>query len=282
MAKYALAIDVTKCNGCYNCFVACKDEFDTNDYLPVSVAQPDGGADWIRLKEVEYGTGWKVKVDYVPIMCQHCENPVCATAAPDGAVYTREDGIVVIDPVKAKGNKDLVNACPYRAIFWNEEKQVAQKCTMCAHMLDNGEKTVRCAEACPTGALMFGDTEDPNSEISKFLAGNKDKLESLMPEHDTKPVTQYMGLPKTFVAGEVVFSDQEKDCAGGVKVVLKTADGNPVAETVTDFLGDFEFTSLENNQEYVVVVEHAGYGSEEVSVKTNASKNLGEIVLQAQ
>ena len=66
MAKYGFAIDVTRCTGCHNCFVSCKDEFDSNDYLPISVAQPAGGQDWIRIKEVEQGSGFKVKVDYFP------------------------------------------------------------------------------------------------------------------------------------------------------------------------------------------------------------------------
>ena len=83
--------------------------------------------------------------------CAQCKNPACTKAAEDGAVYKREDGIVMIDPVKAAGQKQIVNSCPYRVIFWNQEKNVAQKCTMCAHLLDEGYKTPRCVELCPTG-----------------------------------------------------------------------------------------------------------------------------------
>ena len=282
MAKYAIAVDVTRCTGCHNCFISCKDEFDQNDYLPTSTAQPVGGADWIRLKEVEYGMGSKVKVDYIPIMCQQCTNPVCADSAPEGAVYQREDGIVIIDPEKAKGHKGLVNACPYGAIFWNEEKQVAQKCTMCAHMLDRGEKTVRCAEACPTQAMIFGNLDDPESKISKYLATKTDKVELFRPELGTGPSLKYLGLPKPFISGEILLSDRLKECAKGVKVTLQSADGNPLSETETDFLGDFEFTNLEKDTEYTVKAEHNGYNQAEVTVRTNASKDLGEIVLQAQ
>jgi Fe-S-cluster-containing dehydrogenase component len=131
----------------------------------------------MNLREVEQGTGSKVKMDYIPILCQHCENPVCAEGAPEGAVYTRPDGIVILDPVKSKGRKDMVEKCPYGAIYWNEALGVPQKCTLCAHMLDAGEKTVRCVESCPTQALHFGDVNDPNSDISKYLAAKKGHVE---------------------------------------------------------------------------------------------------------
>ena len=76
------------------------------------------------------------------------------TAAPD-AVYRRPDGLVVIDPEKAKGNKALLDSCPYGAIYWNEELSLPQKCTGCAHLLDRGWSEPRCVDACPTGALQF-------------------------------------------------------------------------------------------------------------------------------
>ena len=77
----------------------------------------------------------------------------CLRAAKNGAVVKRPDGIVLIDPQKARGQKALVQACPYGAIWWNEEKQIPQKCTFCAHLLDAGWKAPRCVQACPTGAL---------------------------------------------------------------------------------------------------------------------------------
>jgi Fe-S-cluster-containing dehydrogenase component len=213
MARYGIAIDVDKCTGCHSCFLACKDEFVGNDYLPVSAAQPSSGHTWIRLKEVEQGTGTKLKVDYVPILCQHCTSMACAAAAPKGAVYQRGDGIVIIDPEKAKGCREIVNACPYGAVYWNAESSLPQKCTLCAHMLDAGEKTTRCAEACPTGALVFGDLEDPGSPISKVLTEKAGKLESLKPEFGTGPRVKYIKLPKVFIAGEILLSDKPYECA---------------------------------------------------------------------
>ena len=280
MAKYGLAVDVAKCTGCHNCFITCKDEFDRNDYLPISVAQPAGGQDWIRVQEVEQGSGCKLKVDYIPIMCQHCDDALCMKAGPEGAVYRRDDGIVIIDPVKAKGHEEIVKACPYRAISWNEEKQLAQKCTMCAHMLDSGETTTRCAEACPTGALIFGDLDDKNSDISKFLAEHKDKVEDFRSELEVKPVVKYVGLPKLFIAGEVLLADKPKECLKGAKVTLKSLETDATMETSTDFFGDFEFKGLAKNQEYVLTAKYDGYAPVEITVRTNACKNLNEITLQ--
>jgi Fe-S-cluster-containing dehydrogenase component len=234
------------------------------------------------LKEIEQGTGTKVRVDYVPILCQHCNSMACATAAPEGAVYRREDGIVIIDPEKAKGCREIVNACPYGVVYWNAESSLPQKCTLCAHMLDAGEKTTRCAEACPTGALVFGDLEDPDSPVSRVLAEKAGKVESLKPEFGTGPGIKYIDLPKVFIAGEVLFSDKPDECANGISVSLADRNGQVIHRTVTDFLGDFTFDGLEGNQHYVIKIDHDAYFPAEITVKTFASQNLGELVLQAK
>ncbi len=281
MARYGIAIDITKCTGCHNCFIACKDEFAGNDYLPLSAAQPKDGQDWLRVQEVEQGTDAKIKVDYIPIMCQHCGDAPCMKKGPEGAVYRRNDGIVIIDPVKSKGHKEIVNSCPYRAIIWNEESQLPQKCTMCAHMLDNGEMTTRCVESCPNGALVFGDLDDKNSEVSKLLAEKAAKVEDFKPELGTEPNIKYIDLPKFFIAGEVMLADKPRECVKGAKVTLRAADGiGSVMETTTDFFGDFEFKGLGKNREYILKAEVAGYKPAEIAVRTNASKNIGEIVLE--
>ena len=135
------------------------------------------GMNWIRVIERERGQYPVVKVAYTPITCMQCEDAPCIKAARNKAVYRRPDGIVIIDPVKAKGQKQIVTACPYRVIEWNEEKQIPQKCTLCAHMLDKGEKVPRCVESCPTDALVFGDLDDPNSEVSKYVKKGAKGLE---------------------------------------------------------------------------------------------------------
>jgi len=178
----------------------------------------------MRIEEVEYGAGTKVKVDYIPIPCQHCENAPCIQPNNQGAVYRRPDGIVLIDPAKAKGRKEIVDLCPYGAIYWNEELKLAQKCTLCAHMIDKGEKTTRCAESCPTQALLFGDLDDPKSPISIMLAEKAGKVESYKPEYGAKPAMKYVALPKPFIAGEVLLADKPGETAIGAKVTLQAKE----------------------------------------------------------
>ncbi len=155
MARYGLVIDVNKCSGCYNCYLACRDEYCGNDYPPYSLAQPYTGHFWMRQIERERGKYPKVKVAYTPLPCMHCDDALCIKTAQDGAVYRRPDGIVIIDPEKSKGQKNLLSACPYRVIYWNEKTNIPQKCTLCAHLLDAGWKEPRCVELCPAGAMTF-------------------------------------------------------------------------------------------------------------------------------
>ena len=277
MARFGIVLDVEKCTGCYACFLACKDEFVGNDYLPTSAAQPSTGQSWLRIEEIEHGSGTKVKVDYVPIMCQHCENAPCMSS--DGAVYRRRDGIVIIDPVKAKGHREVVDSCPYHVIFWNEQAQLPQKCTLCAHMLDAGEKNVRCVEACPTGAMVFGDLDDPTSAVSRLINAKTRKIETLHPEFRTTPLLKYTDIPKPFVTGEVVLSDKQAVCAKGVKVTLRDREKREILATETDFFGDFQFKGLATDTEYVLQAEYDGYVARQVVVRTDVSQNVGTIML---
>ncbi len=276
MSRYSILIDVNKCNGCYNCFLSCRDEYYGNDYPNYSRSQPLNGQFWMQVKEVERGVYPKPKVSYIPKPCMHCEDAPCISAAKDGAVYRRDDGVVMIDPEKAEGQEAIVNACPYRVIYWNADLQLPQKCTMCAHRLDEGEKLPRCVESCPTEALVFGDLDDESSDIAKLAKSLE--TETLKPEFNTKPLVQYVGLPKFFVAGEVVFKGNEGECAPGVKVTL--AGGNVEMATETDIFGDFEFEGLDKNTEYRIVVSAEGYQELTQSFATYRDVNLGELVLE--
>jgi len=273
--KYGMVVDITKCNGCYNCFLSCRDEYCGNEYPPYSASQPYSGHFWMKVVEKERGKYPKVKVAYTAIPCLQCEKPSCVSAAMNGGAYQREDGIVIIDPAKSVGQKEIMNACPYRVIYWNEEKKLPQKCTFCAHLLDQGWKEPRCVEACPTGALIFGDLNDPNSEIAKVIASNK--MEVLHPEYGLEPKVKYIGLPKRFIAGEVVFKDKQDECAEGVMVTLK---GEGIEKSIkTDNYGEFEFEGLAADKEYVVTIEHKGYAVKKVKTKTKVDVYLGEILL---
>lgn len=274
MTRYGMVVDVTHCIGCYNCFISCKDEHCGIDHLPYAAAQPMTGQTWINVVETERGRFPKVKVDYTAIPCMHCDDAPCVAVSRDGAIYQRDDGIVVIDPEKAVGRRDLVASCPYRIIFWNEEKQLPQKCTLCAHLLDAGWKEPRCVEACPTGCLAFGDLDDPDSAASKSLASGG--TEVLHPEFGLSEKVRYLGLPKSFVAGAVVFGDTD-ECAKDASVTLEGAGLRQTA--TTDAYGDFEFEGLPANTDFKLTLSSPGYAPREVEVRTGASVYLGDLVL---
>jgi Fe-S-cluster-containing dehydrogenase component len=229
----------------------------------------------MQVKEIERGVYPKPKVDYIPTPCMQCREAPCLDAAKNGAVYRREDGIVIIDPEKAKGQEGIVNACPYRVVFWNQELELPQKCTFCAHRLDEGVKLPRCVEACPTGAISFGDLDDPDSDVAQLVAAKE--TEVLLPEYETQPNVIYYGVPKRFIAGEVVLADQQGECAPGAKVVLEGPEGK--TETASDAYGDFEFEGLSKNMPYTVTVSFDGYTPQSFDVKTRRDVNLGEVIL---
>ena len=124
MKKWYMIIDVDKCENCNNCFLSCKDEHCGNTWEGYAVSQPDHGQRWMNIRRKERGQFPAIDVAYLPTPCMHCDDAPCLKAARGGAVTKREDGIVLIDPQKAKGQKELVQACPYGAIWWNEEKQI--------------------------------------------------------------------------------------------------------------------------------------------------------------
>jgi len=274
MTRFAMLIDMKKCNGCYACFMACRDEFCGNDHLPYSAAQPYSGHFWMRILERERGSYPKVKTAYIKVPCMHCDEAPCVEQNPD-KVYKRSDGIVIVDPTKAEGAKEIVDSCPYRAIFWNEELGLPQKCTFCAHLLDRGWEEPRCVEVCPTKALLFGDLDDPESEVSKRLA--EEKGEVLNPEYGLKGNVWYLNMPRRFVAGSLVLGDTDQ-CAGGVVVTL--IGGGERRETRTNGFGDFEFEGLDKNKEYTIDVDHPGYVRRTLTANTQIDRYLGDIILE--
>ncbi len=275
MTRYGMVVDIVKCSGCYNCFLACKDEHCGHDQPGYAAPQPMTGHSWMRLVETERGSYPKVKVAYTAVPCMHCQEATCLEKAEGGAVYRRADGIVMIDPVKAKGQKQLVSSCPYRVIYWNEELDLPQKCTFCAHLLDAGWKEPRCVELCPAGALTFGDLDDPESEVAKLVSGQR--TEALHPEFGLKENVVYVNLPKKFIAGTVAFGDTD-ECAPGVTVTVGIDGRQQTA--MTDEFGDFEFEGLAEGQDYTVILAADGYRSQELNVKTLRDIYLGVITLE--
>ena len=123
-----------------------------------------------------------IDIAYVPTMCNHCDNAPCL-AKGGGAVTKRDDGIVIIDPVKAKGRKDLVESCPYGHIWWNEELQLPQTWPFDAHLLDQGWKQTRGQQACPTGAMKAIKVED--DEMARIARERKSRGDEARSRHQT-------------------------------------------------------------------------------------------------
>ena len=237
MAKQRyMVIDVGLCHDCNNCFIACKDEFVMNDWLPYSKAQPRHGPRWMNIERKERGQFPRIDCAFLPMPCQHCGDASCAKAYPD-CVKKRGDGVMLIDPVKAKGKKDMVDSCPYGAIYWNESEDIPQKCTMCAHLLGDGWAMPRCVHSCPTGAMAFYTVD--KADMDSIIA--EEKLEQYRPDFKTNPNVYYKNLykyTKCFIVGGVL---KDGDCLEGAAVTLK---GDATAEQTTNYFGDFKFDGL--------------------------------------
>ena len=281
MKQHYLVIDVNLCFDCNNCFIACKDEYVDNNWMPYTEPQPRHGHRWMNIERNERGVYPRIDVSYRPTPCMHCEDAPCEKAHPE-AIVRRADGIVLVDPEKARDKQSLVDSCPYGAIYWNEEYGVAQKCTMCAHLIDSGDAPgmPRCAHSCPTEAIKHYCIE-PEEMQEKM---KEEKLDVFMPDLDTKPHVFYKNyylFDKAFVGGGFV---KNGDCVKGVAARLV---GNGVDETqVTNYFGDFKFDHLDPG-EYTLYAD--GKEVQKVTVPkigitdtvaiNNSSLNLGTIPL---
>ena len=171
MTRYGMVIDVDRCIGCYNCFLACRDEHAGNDHRPVAAAQPEAGQKWIDVREHERGSFPKVKVSYVPVPCLHCADAPCISAATDGAVYRRADGIVLIDPDKAVGQRDIVDVLSLRRDLLERGAEPARR--NAPSVRPSARRRLEGAalrRGLPDAGLVFGDGTVPRSEISKLHA----------------------------------------------------------------------------------------------------------------
>jgi tetrathionate reductase subunit B len=266
----ALVIDITRCNGCYNCQLACKDEHVGNDWTPIAKPQPDIGHFWMKVTDVVQGTVPKVRVRYMHDICQHCDEAPCIAACKAGAIYKRDDGIVIIDPEKCTGARQCIDACPYDVIYFNSDLNISQKCTFCAHLLDDGWKEPRCVDACPTDALRFGEEADLKEWIGK--------AEVLHPEYKAKPRVYYIGLlNKYFVAG-AVYDPEEDECLEGATATLTNAAGKKFT-VKTDNFGDFWFERMEPGT-YSLSIEKSGYLPRTVdAIDASKDVNVGDLEL---
>ncbi len=277
MKKWNLVIDVAKCFGCNACAVACHDEYHDNDFPGYAASMAKHGQRWIDILQREMGQVPMVEVAYLPVTCNHCDDAPCVKAAKDGAISKRADGIVIIDPVKAKGQRQLGDACPYGAIYWNEEQQLPQAWPFDAHLLDQGWTRTRGSQVCPTQAIRTVHVEDDDMRRMVDAEG----LEVLHPEYKTRPRVYYKNLDrysKAFVGGSVAgVVAGVIECVEGARVSLHRGDKR-IAETRSDAYGDFKFRGLEEGSgAYRVEITDPRFATKVVELTLGLSTYLGTI-----
>ena len=278
MKKWNMVIDVAECTNCHLCTLATMDEYVDNEWPGVAAPMPRHGHQWINILQKERGQVPMIDIAYVPTMCNHCDDAPCMKAAKAGAIKKRDDGIVIIDPVKAKGHKELVKACPYGHIWWNDELEVPQSWPFDAHLLDQGWQQTRGHQACPTGAMRAIKIED--EEMARMV--REQGLEVMKPEIGSKPRVYYKNLwrfSKCFIGGSVSSeANGVVDCVEGATVRL-LKDGALLAELATDNYGDFKFDKLDENSGRFTVEVSASGRKRSVEATLGMSITLGEIKL---
>jgi Fe-S-cluster-containing dehydrogenase component len=246
--------------------MSCKDEHCGNDWTPYAKPQPEVGHFWGKLNEYERGQTPQVKVAYVFVPCQHCKDAPCITACSSDAIYTRDDGLVIIDIKKCTGCQLCIDACSYGCIYYNAQLQLAQKCTGCAHLIDRGEVFApRCADICFHEAIKFGE----DSEI------NLDGAETLYPEYGLNTRAHYKNLPKRFVAG-TVYDPSDNEVVIGATCSISGSAGS--ANTTTDEFGDFWIEGL-GEGEFTLTINSGGKTKTITGDTTDKDLGLGDIAL---
>lgn len=175
-----MVIDLRRCIGCHTCEIVCKME----NKVPLGVWPA-----WV--KQIEKGVYPKVRKSFLPLLCEHCDKPICVTVCPTNASFKREDGIVMINPHTCIGCRYCMAACPYAVRYLHPIQRIVQKCSFCSHRVDQRLKPA-CVEACATGARIFGNLLDPNDPAT--ILKNTQSVQVIKPEMGTRPNIFYIGL----------------------------------------------------------------------------------------
>ncbi len=196
-----MVIDLEKCTGCQACVIACKAENNVAFSNP-DEAQYGRRTAWMEMVAISEGHYPEVRLRVLPRPCFHCDNPPCTRVCPVFATYKNPEGIVAQIYPRCIGCRYCANACPYTVKYFNwfapafpetyqrylnpdvsvRPKGVIEKCTFCHHRLQRvrenaaaegremrpEEYVPACVSICPTGAIAFGDLDDPESEVSKL------------------------------------------------------------------------------------------------------------------
>lgn len=200
---WTMSVDLDRCSGCGACVTACQAE---NNLPTVGEDEMARGREmtWIRIERYWEGEFPNIKLRFIPMMCQHCDTAPCETVCPVSATYHNQDGLNTQVYNRCIGTRSCAVYCPYEVRYFNyydhhwdspleqqlnpdvtvREKGVMEKCTFCIqrirqardHAKDDGRRRIQdgevqpaCAQTCPTEALVFGNRNDPDSEIAKSL-----------------------------------------------------------------------------------------------------------------
>src|SRR5258708_32420107 len=189
MPNYGFAIDLRKCIGCHACTIACKAEHD----IPVSVNRC-----WV--KTVEKGTFPDTRRFFLPVLCNQCDDAPCVGICPTNALFRRPDGIVDLHGDSCIGCRACMVACPYGQLFIDPDTRTAEKCNFCANRVES-ELLPACVSVCPTECRIFGDLDDPTSEVAQIAA--REFASVRKPEKGTIPKVFYIGAHESVLQPEI-------------------------------------------------------------------------------
>jgi Fe-S-cluster-containing dehydrogenase component/formate-dependent nitrite reductase membrane component NrfD len=188
MPNYGFAIDLRKCIGCHACTIACKAEHD----IPIGVNRC-----WV--KTVEQGTFPATRRFFFPVLCNQCDEAPCARICPTNALYKRRDGIVDLHGDACIGCRACMVACPYDQLFIDPNTHTAEKCNFCANRVEN-ELLPACVSVCPTECRIFGDLDDPTTEVAQIAKAQAATVRK--PEKRTIPKVFYLGAENSAIQPE--------------------------------------------------------------------------------
>jgi Fe-S-cluster-containing dehydrogenase component/formate-dependent nitrite reductase membrane component NrfD len=189
MPNYGFAIDLRKCIGCHACTIACKAEHE----IPVGVNRC-----WV--KTVEKGTFPTTQRFFFPVLCNQCDEAPCAKICPTNALFKRRDGIVDLHGDSCIGCRACMVACPYDQLFIDPNTHTAEKCNFCANRVEN-ELLPACVSVCPTECRIFGDLDDPTSEVARIA--QREGIAVRKPEKGTIPKVFYIAADASVIQPEL-------------------------------------------------------------------------------
>lgn len=206
MTHYGMVIDQTRCFGCHTCEVACKVANNVPKDVAYLKVHSIGGASY----DTSAGDFPANTLEFLPMQCQHCENPYCLSACPSGATKKdAETGVVYVDSQLCIGCGSCVIACPYEGVRIRlsgkpeyylgmatgeadapaHEGGTVEKCTFCRNLTARGEDPA-CMQLCPGRARHWGDLDDPSSEVAQLVASGR--CSQVLAEEGTRPSVYYI------------------------------------------------------------------------------------------